>query len=530
MSKQRFLGGLLGANPVRAGSFQDTVLSSGDIGPNYVLQSEDLTTTWTTKNTPQSITNDGVDGGINFDRIVLDGPTSFQGVEQTFNVTYGTSATWTASVHFKKGTYDGPNRLRIDGDISAGTAPYANLRWDWSGGVPSVSAGFPTSGNCTVDATGITDLGGGIYRAYITLTNTSVAGTDMKIGLFGNHSGSSAVAGEYALFGGAQVVLHDAPGDYAKTTTSTVNTTALTSTTVNRVSSNVGILSLDEAGPEANGSNDLTQFNWGGIRGRDALIGATAAVEGDDYWDDTVLLLRAEDNVTDATGRHTVTAGSGGYSTSVPFATSNTKSFNFNGLQAHKHTIPNSTDFHFGSDPFTIEYWLRWDGTSGLQGHFQNYGTSSDSLFCGFGGAATALRFYISSNGTSWDMASASDGGVGTFSSNTWYHIALVRESGGDIWCYKDGVKGSSAVYSGTAAIHTNSTDVVAIGGDSSLYEHHGQLDEIRVTKGVARYTSNFTPQTEPHPEVQTTAATPDNALTNTGILSLNEALQSTYS
>ena len=50
----------------------------------------------------------------------------------------------------------------------------------------------------------------------------------------------------------------------------------VTDTSTDRTTSNVGIVSLDEAGPEANGDRDLTQLNWGGIRGRDALVGTSA--------------------------------------------------------------------------------------------------------------------------------------------------------------------------------------------------------------------------------------------------------------
>lgn len=46
---------------------------------------------------------------------------------------------------------------------------------------------------------------------------------------------------------------------------------------IDRTTANVGILSLDEAGPEDNGDRELTPFNWGGIRGR-SVLGTKASV------------------------------------------------------------------------------------------------------------------------------------------------------------------------------------------------------------------------------------------------------------
>jgi hypothetical protein len=83
-------------------------------------------------------------------------------------------------------------------------------------------------------------------------------------------------------------------------------------------------------------------------------------------------------------------------------------------------------------------------------------------------------------------------------STNTWYHIALVRNSGTST-LYVNG----TSVGSGTTTGNCSGT-YLAIGGyyDTS-YLYQGYLDELRITKGVARYTANFTPQTSEFPNTQ---------------------------
>ncbi|MFA5922309.1 MAG: LamG domain-containing protein [Methylococcaceae bacterium] len=84
---------------------------------------------------------------------------------------------------------------------------------------------------------------------------------------------------------------------------------------------------------------------------------------------------------------------------------------------------------------------------------------------------------------------------------NTWQHIALVFASG-VAKLYKNGVLiGTSGAISGTIDLNDPTTGLVLIGAYSDGSEFFtGYLDEARVSNGVARYTANFTPQTEEFP------------------------------
>ena len=211
-----------------------------------------------------------------------------------------------------------------------------------------------------------------------------------------------------------------------------------------------------------------------------------------------VLKLNADNSLTDETGRHTPTGAGVSYSTDTPFTTGNSHSFSFSPTSSSDVseviTLPNSTDFQFGSDPFTIEMWFKWDGTAGLQMLFNTYETTGIlGLAVVLNGATLAI--YATSNSSSWDIASAASGGI-SFTANTWHHLAIVRYSNGYIEAFKDGVKGTSSISTSTAAIYTNGTDDAHVGGTSNFYAFNGLIDDVRITKGIALYTNTFTPPT----------------------------------
>lgn len=80
-----------------------------------------------------------------------------------------------------------------------------------------------------------------------------------------------------------------------------------------------------------------------------------------------------------------------------------------------------------------------------------------------------------------------------TITSETWYHIVVMRKDS-DFYCFVDGVpKGGTYVQSTTPIASTGRNNNFGIGGynresgatDASFY---GYIDSIRLTKGVARY------------------------------------------
>ncbi len=97
----------------------------------------------------------------------------------------------------------------------------------------------------------------------------------------------------------------------------------------------------------------------------------------------------------------------------------------------------------------------------------------------------------------------AFDGGFGTSGtrpiiSATWQHVALCR-SDSTIRAFVNGSMVASAEFTGTFRL-----DLLGgyfINGNFWSDAYHGYIDEFRITKGVARYTANFTPPTGPFPD-----------------------------
>ena len=162
--------------------------------------------------------------------------------------------------------------------------------------------------------------------------------------------------------------------------------------------------------------------------------------------------------------------------------------------------VPDSSDFDWGTNDWTMECWIRRDAQGGdewLMAH-------SDGT-----GANTSIGLHIWS--TQWGGANAnmasirfrqSGGNVdcnGTtvLAANTWYHIAGVRD-GNTLRIYVNGVQEGTTSISGSPDTSSAPFAMTALrtNGDSGLT---GYMDEIRVSKSC-RYTSGttFTPSTTP--------------------------------
>ena len=83
---------------------------------------------------------------------------------------------------------------------------------------------------------------------------------------------------------------------------------------------------------------------------------------------------------------------------------------------------------------------------------------------------------------------------------NVWQHIAITR-NGNTISMYINGNSVASVTFSGIYDSTLNPPWIIGAFADSNLSPQlyfSGSIDELRITKGVARYTANFVPQTAP--------------------------------
>ena len=149
-------------------------------------------------------------------------------------------------------------------------------------------------------------------------------------------------------------------------------------------------------------------------------------------------------------------------------------------------TIPS---IQLGILPFTIEMWVRLSVvTTSSNIPFLSSGTSS---------SVGTFQFEISSNsklGFQYDSLSTFTTSSG-LTADTWHHVAISRAGTGtnETKLFLDGVLAGSS----TVASNFNSTSDIFIGRNrgNSTYAS-GYISDVRITKGFARYTSNFTAPT----------------------------------
>ena len=151
-------------------------------------------------------------------------------------------------------------------------------------------------------------------------------------------------------------------------------------------------------------------------------------------------------------------------------------------------TLPQSTFISFGTGDFTIECFVYHTSTpnGNGQGYFQLSNAYLNSQVRGPAAGAEG-------NNGKWTMFAGTTQytHTGLPQINTWYHVAMVRNSG-TTKLYVDGTEYLSA------SDTTNYTDTYFIIGGwySTSYLMDGYIDEFRISR-KARYTSNFTPPTE---------------------------------
>ena len=107
-------------------------------------------------------------------------------------------------------------------------------------------------------------------------------------------------------------------------------------------------------------------------------------------------------------------------------------------------------------------------------------------------------------NGDKWQFEIVNGtnqyGGVaGTVVPNVWVHVAMVRH-GANLYAFADGVLLKTTDVS-TLSANNPAGAVLHIGRVQGFYPWSGYIDDIRLVKGEALYTSNFAPPTGPHPD-----------------------------
>jgi hypothetical protein len=174
-----------------------------------------------------------------------------------------------------------------------------------------------------------------------------------------------------------------------------------------------------------------------------------------------------------------------------------TGSISFQGVAGSKLTLPANTGFSFGTGNFTIEFWLKTTDAGAYKGTVNDIIYHADPnnflLMLNDSPAQGKLTFWMTNARL---CASAT-----TVITGAWFHIAMVRDSTTTVKMFVNGsldasatISASTVFGSGTGLIIGNQT------GFANGRQLIGNIDDIRITKGIARYTANFTPPTASFP------------------------------
>jgi len=210
---------------------------------------------------------------------------------------------------------------------------------------------------------------------------------------------------------------------------------------------------------------------------------------------DTVYMLHgdgtdASTTIIDEAGHSTTTAGNAQIDTAQKkFGTA---SILFDGTGDYT-TTPDSTDFDLAGGDFTIEMWIRFSTLVNVFIVGQDEGGGSKDKWIVQWNAASAsaevIKFFWTVEGGSSTTVVSSANAVPSV--NTWYHLSVVRN--GNNWhFFLDGTQvGTTQVQSGTIP---DVTFALQVGSQEGILEHNGWVDELRIIKGFALWTANFTP------------------------------------
>lgn len=212
----------------------------------------------------------------------------------------------------------------------------------------------------------------------------------------------------------------------------------------------------------------------------------------DEHWDYVSLLLlgNGDDDGTvftdsSSTG-HTVTRVGTAVATSTDQVKEGTASLQFGSTVDSYLAVADSSEFDFGTGDFTIEAWVYMQQS----GAVANFVSKSQ-------GNGVGWMFGMWANHLEWVWIDNNEGST-TVPKNEWVHVAISRngttgrmfingtEDSGGSWTLDDAANGSA--HELRVGHHT------ALAG--SGYNFYGFMDALRITKGVGRYTSNFTPPT----------------------------------
>ena len=157
-------------------------------------------------------------------------------------------------------------------------------------------------------------------------------------------------------------------------------------------------------------------------------------------------------------------------------------------------TTQSSSESNFGSSNFTIEFWIK----STKAGRQDPVGWNYDYTLSGWAG----FIFNLSTGSMAWfENANPriSAGSTG-WNNGNWNHVAVARSSN-SVRMFLNGSQVGST-YTTSFSYGRDASGFIIGDITTAAGSVDGYIDDLRITKGVARYTANFTPPTAPFPDI----------------------------
>lgn len=214
-------------------------------------------------------------------------------------------------------------------------------------------------------------------------------------------------------------------------------------------------------------------------------------IVSDPYFSSVSVLLSG-DSLADSSNSHRTITVTGNAQISTSIKKYGTGSMYFNGASSY---ISYTDAVGLGSADFTIEFWSYVVNVGGNAGFLSIDGVAGQDNSGLVISASYGIWISMSPNTWTYNGLNPSSAIL-----NTWQHVAIVR-SGNTLKSFFDGVLGSSSSISGTI-YQKGTTTIIGKKSDSLTDTAVNYIDDLRITKGVARYTANFTPPTTAFPTV----------------------------
>ena len=207
--------------------------------------------------------------------------------------------------------------------------------------------------------------------------------------------------------------------------------------------------------------------------------------EGDPYWSYVKTLLHFDGGVTDSS------TSAVGYSLSGSAAiTASDQLYGAGALDCRNSSSDGcgggGAAVNLTTQDFCVEYWMKDDAVAGqTTHHFLSSSSSNSRGVRVYNSGTRQMQLDIS-------LMSTVDPAY-TYLANTWYHVAVVRQ-GNTAWLYVGGVLRQTHTVGATADLGGSITAWWIGRSSSSGTSLKLLIDEFRITIGVPRYTTAFTP------------------------------------